>query len=269
MPELPEVEAYRRLAEGALHRPVATVAVSDPRFVRGTTTARRLTRVLVGASFAAARRTGKLLVLDLDGSTVDGGHRLGIRFGMTGRLVVDGRAGVDRLVYSGDYSADGSAARWDRFALGFTDGGSLVVHDPRLLGGVILDPDESALGPDALGVTLAQLRDALAGSAAPLKARLMDQGRLAGVGNLIADEVLWRASLAPHRRAGSLSPAELRRLHRHLRVTLDELSARGGSHLGDLMPARRRGGRCRRDGAALVRSTVGGRTSWWCPRHQT
>jgi len=265
VPELPEVEAYRRLAEDALHRPVATVAVIDPRFVRGPTTLRRLTRVLVGASFTAARRTGKLLVLDLEGTTASTGHRLGIRFGMTGRLLVDGRAGVDRLIYS----SDRAETRWDRFAVAFTDGGSLVVRDPRLLGGVLLDPDETALGPDALVVTAAQLRAALAGSAAPLKARLMDQARLAGVGNLIADEVLWRASLAPHRRAGSLTPAELRRLHRHLRVALDELSARGGSHLGDLMPARHPGGRCPRDGAELIRSTVGGRTSWWCPRHQT
>jgi formamidopyrimidine-DNA glycosylase len=150
----------------------------------------------------------------------------------------------------------------------FTDGGDLLVHDPRLLGGVSLDPDEDRLGPDALSVTAAQLRDLLAGSAAPLKARLMDQARLAGVGNLLADEILWRASLSPRRRAGSLTPAELRRLHHHLRTTLDELSARGGSHMGDLMLARERGGRCPRDGAELMRATVGGRTTYWCPRHQ-
>ena len=102
-----------------------------------------------------------------------------------------------------------------------------------------------------------------------VKARLMDQHRLAGVGNLIADEVLWRASLAPDRRSGSLTPAEHRRLHRHLRRTLDDLIGRGGSHLGDLMSrAGRPGGRCPRDDAQLMRSTVGGRTSWWCPRHQ-
>ena len=70
-----------------------------------------------------------------------------------------------------------------------------MVRDPRLLGGVELDPDESVLGPDALAVTPAQLRRALEHSDVALKARLMDQHRLAGVGNLIADEVLWRASL--------------------------------------------------------------------------
>jgi len=274
MPELPEVEAYRRLATAAVGRPIKAVTVHDPRFVRGTVTPRRLAAVLTGASFGAARRRGKLLVLDIAapsraGSTAGAGpraiaHRLGIRFGMTGRLVVDGRVGVERLIYA----STTDDAKWDRFTVSFGDGGTLVVHDPRLLGGVLLDPDEDALGPDALTVTPSELRRALAGSAAPLKARLMDQARLAGVGNLIADEVLWRASLAPHRRAGSLTAPEQRRLHHHLRAGLDELSERGGSHLGDLMPSRHRGGRCPRDGAELMRSTVGGRTSWWCPRHQ-
>jgi formamidopyrimidine-DNA glycosylase len=265
MPELPEVELYRRLAERALDRPIATVVLHDPRFLRGPTTLRRLRSVLVGASFAAARRKGKLLVLDLTGTRAATGHRLGIRFGMTGSLLVDDYLGVEDLIYA----PTEAEPRWDRFTVGFTDGGSLVVHDPRLLGGVSLDPDETLLGPDAMTVTRAELRDALAGSSAPLKARLMDQARLAGVGNLLADEILWRASLSPHRRAGSLTAAEIRRLHHHLRVTLDELSDRGGSHLGDLMPAREPGGRCPRDGAALMRSTVGGRTSWWCPRHQS
>jgi formamidopyrimidine-DNA glycosylase len=183
---------------------------------------------------------------------------------MTGRLIVDGQAGVDRLLYA---SARAEPA-WDRFLVTFVDGGSLVVRDPRLLGGVYLDPDETALGPDALTLTASQLRDALRGSAVALKARLMDQRRLAGVGNLVADEALWRSSLAPNRRAGSLTWAEIRRLHHHLRCTLDDLLVRGGSHLGDLMPARVVGGRCPRDGERLVRSTTGGRTSWWCPRHQ-
>ncbi|HTT86280.1 MAG TPA: DNA-formamidopyrimidine glycosylase family protein, partial [Acidimicrobiales bacterium] len=250
--------------ERALGRPIASVAVHDPRFVRGPVSSRGLARVLRGASFSSAERRGKLLVLALVGTPAATGHRLGIRFGMTGRLLVDGRIGVERLVHAGDRHDP----RWDRFVVRFAEGGDLVVRDPRLLGGVLLDPDPSRLGPDATTVTPAQLHAALAGSAAPVKARLMDQAKLAGVGNLIADEVLWRASLAPQRRAGSLTAAELRRLHRHLRGTLDDLDRRGGSHLGDLMPARRHGGRCPRDGAELVRSTVGGRTSWWCPRHQ-
>ncbi|HUY22006.1 MAG TPA: DNA-formamidopyrimidine glycosylase family protein [Acidimicrobiales bacterium] len=262
MPELPEVEAYRRLAEGALGRRVRRAELGDRRYVRGQASPEHLLAALDGASFTAARRHGKLLVLDM-GDAGDG-RRLGLRFGMTGRLLLDGRAGVDRLVYS----SDREETVWDRFLVRFEDGGAMVVRDPRLLGGVELDPDESVLGPDALVVTAAALRRALDGSEVAVKARLMDQRRLAGVGNLIADEVLWRASLAPQRRSGSLTPAEHRRLHRHLRGTLALLMARGGSHLGDLMPERVPGGRCPRDGTELVRSTVGGRTSWWCPRHQ-
>jgi formamidopyrimidine-DNA glycosylase len=264
VPELPEVEAYRRLAEEALDRPIASVRLLDLRYLRGGTTPRQIRRVLKGASFSAARRIGKLLVLELEGTAAATGQSLGVRFGMTGSLFVDGHSAIDELIYS----SKARGAQWDRFGVRFADGGDLVVHDPRVFGGVTLDPDETALGPDALALTPAELRHALAGSAAPLKARLLDQARIAGIGNLLADEILWRASLAPNRRAGSLTPAETRRLHHHIRTTLTELSARGGSHMGDLMLARQKGGRCPRDGSALMISTVGGRTTYWCPRHQ-
>ena len=155
-----------------------------------------------------------------------------------------------------------------RWSTRFADGGVLAVRDPRRLGGVTLDPDLGRIGPDALAVTTSGLARALDGSMTALKARLLDQSRVAGIGNLIADEVLWRAGLSPVRPAGSLSPAEVRRLHRHLRLTLGLLSERGGSHLGDLVDERHPGGLCPRDGAALVRGVVGGRTTWWCPRHQ-
>lgn len=259
VPELPEVEAYRRLAEKTLGRRVVEVDATDAWFLKGGATADGLAAALVGRRFTTARRVGKLLLLDSDG-----GPTLGLRFGMTGRLLVDGAAGVDKLLYTSDRELDA----WDRFAVRFADGGDLRVRDPRRLGGVLIDPDEAALGPDALGVSLSALRAALARSTAPLKARLMDQTRLAGVGNLVADEALWRAGLAPTRAAGSLTDAEVRRLHRQLRATLDDLLGRGGSHLGDLMAERRPGGVCPKDGTPLRRTTVGGRTSWWCPAHQ-
>ncbi len=262
MPELPEVEAYRRLAAASAGRRIDSVSAPDPWFLKDGTTADGLDDALAGGVVAAARRHGKLLLLDVDGPT--GPSVLGIRFGMTGTLLLDGEAGVDSLLYT----PPTWEARWERFALAFAGGGSLVVHDPRRLGGVTLAPDLSALGPDAAGVTAAQLRAALAGSAAPLKARLLDQRRLAGVGNLWADELLWRAGLDPRRPAGSLSAPEIRRLHRHLGSTLAYLSARGGSHTGDLMDERGPGGRCPRDGTLLRRDTVGGRTTWWCPTHQ-
>ncbi len=104
-------------------------------------------------------------------------------------------------------------------------------------------------------------------AAAPLKARLMDQERLAGVGNLLADEILWRAGLAPGRRT-PLSGDELRGLHKEIRATLRQLDRHGGSHTGDLMEERHAVGRCPLDGAELQRDVVGGRTTYWCPRHQ-
>lgn len=183
---------------------------------------------------------------------------------MTGRLLVDGVPGVERL----QYSSPKDVPAWDRVTLRFEEGGDLRVRDPRRLGGVLLDPDEARLGVDATSVSASALRDLLARSRAPLKARLMDQARLAGVGNLIADEVLWRAGLDPARPAGGLSPVEARRLHRHLRRALEDLDERGGSHLGDLVAERRTGGVCPKDGTPLVRRTVGGRTTWSCPRHQ-
>ncbi|MGH9183874.1 MAG: DNA-formamidopyrimidine glycosylase family protein [Acidimicrobiales bacterium] len=267
MPELPEVESYRYLAEGALGRVVTNVVAPDPWYLKEGLTASRLVAAVEGRSFTAARRVGKLLLLDTAGDSGDGAGRaptVGLRFGMSGRLLVDGVAGVGRLVGSGGREE----GAWDRVSFGFADGGGLVVRDPRRLGGVILDPDESRLGTDALAVTPAGLRRALEGSTAPLKVRLLDQSRLAGVGNLVADEVLYRAGLDPARPAGSLTPAEMRRLHRHLGAALADLMARGGSHTGDLHPARILGGRCPRDGTPLQRRTVGGRSTWSCPRHQ-
>ncbi|HEV7887966.1 MAG TPA: DNA-formamidopyrimidine glycosylase family protein [Acidimicrobiales bacterium] len=259
MPELPEVEAYRRLAERALDRRIKAVDAPDAWYLKRGADAETLNAALRGRRFTAARRIGKLLLLDTDAAPT-----LGLRFGMTGRLLVDGAAGVDKLLYSSVQELE----RFDRFAVRFHGGGELRMRDPRRLGGVELDPDESRLGPDALGLGPAALRQALAGSEAPLKARLMDQARVAGVGNLIADETLWRAGLDPARPAKSLTPAEGRRLHTHLAATLADLMGRGGSHTGDFMGARVRGGSCPRDGAPLARATVGGRTTYWCPRHQ-
>jgi formamidopyrimidine-DNA glycosylase len=238
---------------------VADVRAPDAWYLKAGLAAPMLAEALAGRRFTDARRIGKLLLLD-----TESGPTVGLRFGMTGRLLVDGSAGVEHL----EYSSPRQEPAWDRLRLVFADGGDLVMRDPRRLGGVFLDPDESRLGVDALSVTPSGLRRLLAASTAPLKARLMDQARLAGVGNLIADEVLFQAGLDPGRSAGSLSPAEARRLHRHLRATLELFLAQGGSHTGVLQPMRVRGGVCPRDGTPLQRRTVGGRTSWSCPRHQ-
>ena len=262
MPEILEVEVYRRLAEAVVGREVDAVEVPDPHCLGDHLSPGHLRRALVGRRVGAARRRGKLLLVDTDGPVV------GLRFGMTGGLVVDDRAAIERLLYS----AGTSGPRWMRASLGFAGGGTLALHDPRRFGRLLLDPDEEALGPDVLSVSPAALRAALGaratGAGPALKARLLDQTRLAGIGNLLADEMLWRAGLSPLRPTGSLSVAEHRRLHRALATTLATLGRRGGSHTGDLMAGRRPGGRCPRDAAPLARCTVGGRTTWWCPAHQ-
>ncbi|HEX6569138.1 MAG TPA: DNA-formamidopyrimidine glycosylase family protein [Acidimicrobiales bacterium] len=261
MPELLEVETYRRLAERVVGRTVCAVDAPDAWFVKGSEPD-EIAAAVTGRTVVGARRRGKLLVLDLDDGAP--GARLGLRFGMTGRLLVDGSAGIDRLAYSS--GRDDPA--WDRFALRFTGGGDLRLRDPRRLGGVSLDPDEDRLGVDALVATRDDLAAVLGASTAPLKARLMDQSRLAGVGNLLADELLWRAGLDPARPAGGLGGDQLSVLDRTLREVLADLMARGGSHTGDLRQAVALDGLCPRDGAALVRRRVGGRTTVSCPVHQ-
>ncbi len=263
MPEILEVERYRAFSERALGRDIAKVWMVDSRYGRGGTTPHRLRAALAGRSFTTARRRGKLMLVD-----VDGGPTLGLRFGMTGGLVVDGQEALDRLRYGPGVFNE----KWVRARITFADGGHLLVHDPRRFGSLELAPDEGRLGPDALTASFGDLRGALAigrgnGSAAPLKARLMDQERLAGVGNLLADEILWRAGLAPGRRT-PLDDDELRGLHREMRATLRQLTRRGGSHTGDLMEERHREGRCPLDGTELRCEVVGGRTTYWCPVHQ-
>jgi formamidopyrimidine-DNA glycosylase len=261
VPEILEIEFYRLHAEEAVGRTVSTVHAEDDWYLKEGLDGATARAALAGRTLTAARRRGKLLLMDTDGGE---GPVLGLRFGMTGRLVVDHGAALDDLVYG----SNRDEPAWDRFALDFVDGGHLRMRDPRRLGGVILDPDEEALGPDALTLTLGQVRVALADSTAPLKARLMDQNRVAGLGNLLTDEILWRAGLDPARPTRSLDDDEVRRLHRHIRVGLTRMWDRGGSHTGDLQGARHRGGVCPKDGTPLLRRTIGGRTTYSCPRHQ-
>ena len=260
MPEMLEIEMYRRAAEQAVGRRVARVEAPDDWYLKGGLTRATLRHAVEGRTLTAVRRRGKLLLLDTD----DHGPTIGLRFGMTGRLLVDGTPGIGYL----EYSSLRENPDWDRVAFHFDGGGELRIRDPRRLGGVLLDPDEEQLGPDALDLSHAQLRDLVATSKAPIKARLMNQAVVSGIGNLLVDEALWRAGIDPAREARSLTPNEIRRLHRHLRATLVQLGERGGSHTGDLQEERHRGGICPKDGTPLLRRIVGGRTTYSCPRHQ-
>ena len=153
---------------------------------------------------------------------------LGLHLGMSGRIEID---------------VPPAPNGWDRFAIEFADGGRLALHDKRRLGRAVLEPDFSHVGPDAAEVGRDTFRRRVGRGTAPLKARLLDQGAIAGIGNLLADEGLWRARLSPHRVAGELSDEELDRLRRELRAG-DAVGdpARGRAHgLGDRGAPRRRG----------------------------
>lgn len=257
MPEILEVEAARQvLDQHALGREIAAVHAPDSWFLKRGTTAATLRGALVGDRFVAADRRGKLLLLRTEGPT------LGVHLGMSGRVLVDDAEAGDPLVYASNRRVEA----WHRFGVRFADGGAFFVRDPRRLGAVELDPDEERLGPDAASLRLAQLDAALGSRTAPVKAVLMDQARVAGLGNLLVDEALWRAGLDPARAPATLDGAERRRLHHAIRDTLRVLGRRGGSHTGDL--PREADVPCPRDGTPIVRRTVAGRTTYSCPRHQ-
>ena len=255
MPEGLEAEIYRRAAARSVGRTVGHVTVDDRQQA-----ADELRSLLPGRRVVGARRLGKLVLLDLDPALV-----LGLHFGMTGRLVVDGDAPIDRL----EYGSGRDDAAWDRLALTFTEGGALRVNDPRRWAVFTIDPDPGRLGPDFLSIHADDLAARLAGRRAPVKAVLLDQSTVAGYGNLCVDEVLWQAGISPRRRACDLSGSELAHLSSTAAFVLPAMLARGGSHRGTISPdVRAAMPPCPRDGGPLRRDTVAGRTTVWCPAHQ-
>ncbi|MEZ5217132.1 MAG: DNA-formamidopyrimidine glycosylase family protein [Ilumatobacteraceae bacterium] len=259
MPEVLEIELYRRAILPVVGRTIRAVDAPDAWYLKRGLTATELEHELPGERISAARRRGKLLLLDLSG-----GHVLGLRFGMTGRPLLDESAAPFDL----EYSTRRSDPNWIRFGLDFDGGGRLAIEDPRRLGGVELDPPEEAIGPDAFGISRDELDRALESRSA-VKAVLLDQARIGGLGNMLADELLFRVGIDPARPAVSLSAAERDALHDALGPMLGELLERGGSHAGNLaVDLRMRGARCPIDGAEFSRRTIGGRTTYSCPLHQ-
>ena len=202
MPELPEVESARAVIErGGLRRRITDVDDSDTFECRPHPPG-EIRHALLGGELVTAMRRGKSMWCQADGGPE--AVTLGIHLGMSGKIVIADADGTE--VDGGDYWEGGRRPgdyRWARFTLTFADGGRLMLVDPRRLGRVRLNPPVERLGPDAQLITPAQFRAALAGSTAPVKARLMDQERIAGIGNLLADELLWRARVHPARAAAA------------------------------------------------------------------
>jgi len=249
MPELPEAERARRVLEQhAVGRVIADADDSDSYVCRPHPPG-EIAGVLRGLRVTGAGRQGKALWLD-----TDAGIALSVHLGMSGSIQTEPSPERTR--------------RFDRFTLRFTDGTMLALRDKRRLGRVRLDVDHAKLGPDAVTMTRPQFARMLGRTRRAVKARLLDQGAIAGVGNLLADEALWRAKIAPQRPASSLTGREVGRLWRALSAVLEESMGEGrGSGSGEFARVRRLAV-CPRCGAALERGVVGGRTTYWCPREQ-
>ncbi len=267
MPELIEVEFYRAALAPLIGGLVEDVQVADKNFTRPKGSPPEVFTQLVGESLTATSRRGKLLMLHFGEGGSDGVHTgeltLGMRFGMTGRLLVDGTGPIDKL----EYASGRDEPRWDRCVLNI-GGKRVAIRDQRRLGSVELDPNPDLLGPEASTVTGDELADTLSGRTKAIKAVLLDQKLLAGLGNLLVDETLWSAGIAPSRAANVFTLDETDALATTIRATVDQLTQRGGSHTGDSFTARDSDATCPRDGEPMRHDTVGGRSTWWCPAHQ-
>jgi formamidopyrimidine-DNA glycosylase len=259
VPELPDVESSRRwFAAHATGRRVERVVVLDPSVVRNAS-ARALAHALRGRSFVEPERLGKWLLGWTDGPG------LFLHFGMTGELVAA--------------TAGSLRHRWDRVVVALDDGTEVRYRDLRKLGGVwlALGADDAAailgpLGPDALAIGRRELLARLTRRRGGVKAALMDQSFVAGIGNLLADEILWQARLHPRRRIETLDDDERARLVRAtravLRTAVDRYDAGEWrrSWLNHVRGAP--GAVCPRCRTPLERATVAGRTTWFCPSCQ-
>ncbi|WP_287372861.1 bifunctional DNA-formamidopyrimidine glycosylase/DNA-(apurinic or apyrimidinic site) lyase [Oceanithermus sp.] len=263
MPELPEVETVRRmLAPVVTGRRLLGIEHDDPARYAAAEAA-------VGRRVRALRRRGKYLIFALEG-----GLELIAHLGMSGSLRLD--AGTH------------TRARLE------LEGATVYFNDPRRFGRLVAVPagDYAALptlarmGPEPLsrGFTANVLAARLARTARPIKPALLSQEPVAGLGNIYADEALWKARLHPARPANRLAPGEVRRLHRAVRAVLRRAVELGGSTLGDGVYTRpdgepgyfqiehavygRAGAACPRCGAKVARFVLGGRSTHVCPRCQ-
>lgn len=260
MPELPDVEGFRSVFEScATGQAVCRVEVRDTGVLHGIS-ARGLSDALKGQRFATPERRGKWLL-----ARTDDGPTLVVHFGMTGRFVCA--------------EPEDPKETYDRVLFGLDSGNELRYRDQRKLKGLWLAHDEAAvervlgpLGPDAMAVGRDEFEAALTSRRGQLKPALTDQSVVAGLGNLLADEILWQARIRPDRQTRDLSQADRRRLYTEMRSTLRRAMKAGNvptrdswltGHRDDPDPV------CPRCGNPLRRSRLNGRTAVWCPHDQT
>ncbi len=265
MPELPDVENYTRyLRRTALHKKISEVKVGRARIVRGTS-ARTLARTLKGNCFKRARRHGKHLLVALDKK-----GWLAMHFGMTGRLA-----------YFKHLEDD---PKYDRLRLDFANGYHLAFESQRLLGGVRLLDDADAfiaankLGSDALDPALhaGDFAQRLSKRSGQIKAALMDQSLIAGIGNIYSDEILFQARLHPRQPVKTLDKKQMGKLFGTMRRVL-KVAVSHGAGAEDvekkipksyLLAHRREGAKCPRCGGKIATLKSGSRTAYYCPRCQ-
>lgn len=259
MPELPEVETYRRyFAKHALGQRIARVDVRDERIL-GAVRKETFARKLRGRAFSEARRHGKHLFADA------GNLWLHLHFGMTGDLAY--------------YREAEKEPRFAKVIFAFEGGGHLAFEDMRLFGLVdLIDAPEGItgrLGIDPLDPSfdLGRFRQLLARRKGATKSLLMTQTIIAGLGNLYVDEILYQSGIHPRRPVHKLSGAEQKALFTAMRRVLREAIAR--HERGKELPAsylfqnREEGERCPRCGGTIRRTVVFGRTTYFCGTHQS
>ena len=273
MPELPEVETVRRQLEPVLvGRRFERVEINDPRLVRPFEPA-AVAAELEGERVAEVDRRGKYLIFRFESGRV-----LLVHLRMTGSFR-----------HRRDGAGEDDPHR--RAVVRLDDGSDVAYRDVRRFGTwLLVEPEElepylaDRLGEEPLvaGFTPARLARRLAGRRAPIKAVLLDQRTLAGLGNIYVDEALWGARLHPKRPAGELDANDVRRLHGAIRRVLQTAIERRGSTLRDYStPRGRRGsmqrafkvyGRtnepCDRCGTPIEKTRTGGRGTWYCPHCQ-
>lgn len=255
MPELPDVEGFRAIVERhALGRTVTRARVLDDWMLKDATP-RTFARRLRGHRLASVARRGKILLASFGEGARD--PVVALHFGMTGHPVF----------------TSGSLHRWDRMVLDLDSGTQLRYRNMRRLGFIKLVERSRVsdllwgLGPDPLEIPASWLTSALRTRRAPVKAVLLDQSFLAGIGNIYADESLFEARIDPRRSAASLDEREARRLHRWIRRVHEVgIDANLAGVIPPLRFAATRGpGRaCPRCGTTLGRATLGGRTTYFC-----